>query len=252
MIRGVHTMFYTSEPEALREFLRDKLGLAATDVGGGWLIFDLPQAEMGCHPAEKEGREVASGTPYLSFYCDDLEATVADLAGRGVDFVDRPADVGYGRAVHFRAPGGFVIELYEPSYGVERAAAGEGPATRPGLISWADLTVPDATAVQDFYRQVAGWESSEVDMGGYADYGMHPPGGGPMVAGVCHARGVNADLPAQWLVYVTVADVDAAAGRCRELGGEVLAGPRSLGGGRMCVIRDPAGAVCALYSPGPA
>src|SRR5206468_9190728 len=52
MIRGVHTMFYTSEPEALRAFLRDKLGFPATDVGGGWLIFDLPEADMGCHPAD--------------------------------------------------------------------------------------------------------------------------------------------------------------------------------------------------------
>ena len=57
MITGVHTMFYTSEPEALRAFLRDKLGFPSTDVGGGWLIFDLPDAEMGCHPAEQEGGE---------------------------------------------------------------------------------------------------------------------------------------------------------------------------------------------------
>ena len=60
MIRGVHTMFYTSEPEALRAFLRDKLGFPATDVGGGWLIFDLPEADMGCHPAE-ESEEPARG-----------------------------------------------------------------------------------------------------------------------------------------------------------------------------------------------
>ena len=50
MIRGVHTMFYTSEPEALRALLRDKLGFPASDVGGGWLIFDLPEADLGCHP----------------------------------------------------------------------------------------------------------------------------------------------------------------------------------------------------------
>src|SRR5437870_1686430 len=58
MIRGVHTMFYTSEPEALRAFLRDKLGFPATDVGDGWLIFDLPEADMGCHPADPQ-----HGTP---------------------------------------------------------------------------------------------------------------------------------------------------------------------------------------------
>jgi hypothetical protein len=53
MIRGVHTMFYSSEPDALRAFLRDKLGFPAFDVGGGWLIFDLPEADMGCHPMPK-------------------------------------------------------------------------------------------------------------------------------------------------------------------------------------------------------
>jgi hypothetical protein len=62
MIRGVHTMFYSSEPEALRAFLRDKLGFPCTDVGGGWLIFDLPEADMGCHPADKGDGQAASGT----------------------------------------------------------------------------------------------------------------------------------------------------------------------------------------------
>ena len=69
MIRGVHTMFYTSEPEALRAFLRDKLGFPYTDVGDGWLIFDLPEADMGCHPAEDGG---SAGEHNISFYCDDV------------------------------------------------------------------------------------------------------------------------------------------------------------------------------------
>jgi hypothetical protein len=77
MIKGVHTMFYTSKPEELRTFIRDKLGFASTDVGDGWLIFDLPEAEMGCHPVEKGGP--SSGTPSISFYCDDIRRTGADL-----------------------------------------------------------------------------------------------------------------------------------------------------------------------------
>ncbi len=117
MICGVHTMFYTSEPEALRAFLRDSLGLVATDVGGGWLIFDLPEAEMSCHPTEMgEADAVPSGTPHISFYCDDLDGTMRELRARGVEFVDEVADVGYGRRTSFRAPGDFTIELYEPGY----------------------------------------------------------------------------------------------------------------------------------------
>ena len=79
-IRGVHTMFYTSEPDALRAFLRDKLGFTATDLGDGWLIFDLPEVDMGCHPADPTGVEGAhSGTHSISFYCDDVARTVGEL-----------------------------------------------------------------------------------------------------------------------------------------------------------------------------
>lgn len=114
MIRGVHTMFYSSQPEELREFLRDKLGFPATDVGDGWLIFDLPEADMGCHPVEEHGPH--SGTPYISFYCNDIRATIEELRARGVEFLGGVQDVGYGLATRFEMPGGFSVELYQPHY----------------------------------------------------------------------------------------------------------------------------------------
>jgi catechol 2,3-dioxygenase-like lactoylglutathione lyase family enzyme len=115
MIKGVHTMFYTSEPEKLRAFLRDKLGFPATDVGEGWLIFDLPEADMGCHPAETEEGS-SSGTPSISFYCDDINKTVAELKARGVEFVGDVQDQGWGLVTRFRVPGNFQVQLYEPRY----------------------------------------------------------------------------------------------------------------------------------------
>ncbi len=119
-----------------------------------------------------------------------------------------------------------------------------------GSIGWIDLTVPDAAAVRDFYQAVVGWTVSPVKMGDYDDFCMNPPSTGQPVAGVCHARGENGDLPPQWLIYITVRDVDASAAKCVSLGGKVVAGPRNLAGqGRFCVIRDPAGAVAALFSP---
>lgn len=93
MIRGVHTMFYPSDAEALRAFIRDKLGFPYTDVGDGWLIFDLPEAEMGCHPAETPDGE-PSGTHHISFFCDDIEKTVSELEARGVEFTDAISDRG--------------------------------------------------------------------------------------------------------------------------------------------------------------
>lgn len=115
MIKGIHTMFYSSKAEELRAFLRDKLGLPCTDVGEGWLIFDLPEAEMGCHPAEgKEG--CPAGTHNISFYCDDIQETVRELKQRGVEFIDEVADHSYGLATHFKMPGEVVVQLYQPKY----------------------------------------------------------------------------------------------------------------------------------------
>jgi uncharacterized protein len=117
-----------------------------------------------------------------------------------------------------------------------------------GSITWTDLTVPDANAVSAFYSAVAGWKTVSVDMGGYNDFCMNTPATGQTVAGICHARGTNADLPPQWLIYVTVKDLNASLRQCRKLGGKVLRATRSLGdGGRYSVIRDPAGAHVALF-----
>jgi predicted enzyme related to lactoylglutathione lyase len=114
MIRGVHTMFYSSQAEALRLFFRDKLGFKATDVGGGWLIFDMPEADLGVHPTEQG--EPASGTPSISFYCEDIKQTVAELKAKGVEFSKEIEDHGYGFVTFFKAPGDFEIKLYQPKY----------------------------------------------------------------------------------------------------------------------------------------
>lgn len=121
---------------------------------------------------------------------------------------------------------------------------------KAGTIGWVDLTVANAPEVRDFYRAVVGWASSEVDMGGYSDFCMHPGPGEPPVAGVCHASGVNAELPPTWLVYITVEDLDESMARCLELGGKVVLGPKESGSaGRYCLIQDPAGALAALFCP---
>ena len=113
-----------------------------------------------------------------------------------------------------------------------------------GKIGWVDLTVPDAERLRDFYREVAGWQPEPLSMGEYDDYVMKRADG-EAVSGVCHARGGNAGLPPQWLIYIQVADLDASIERCTALGGRVVAGPKGEGQ-RYCVVEDPAGAVSAL------
>lgn len=117
----------------------------------------------------------------------------------------------------------------------------------PGAIGWIDITVEDADRLRDFYAAVAGWRAEKVSMGDYDDYSMTLPGSGTPAAGICHARGSNAELPRQWLIYITVSDVDVSAAACVEHGGKVLVGPKAMGGGRIAVIEDPGGAVAALY-----
>lgn len=113
MIRGLHGMIYSKEPEALRAFLRDLIGLPATDVGDGWLIFDLPSVDLGVHPTDGTP---PGGTMDLSFFCDDIHGTVRDLEAKGVVFRQPVEDYGYGWVTYIQAPGEVTIQLYEPKY----------------------------------------------------------------------------------------------------------------------------------------
>lgn len=135
-------------------------------------------------------------------------------------------------------------EASEQNEGEDKAAA----PSNIGRVEWMDLTVDDASRVKNFYCAVVGWSSNEVDMGSYSDFNINMPGTQDTVAGVCHARGGNANLPSQWLIYVRVESVKASAEQCEKLGGKVLDGPRRMGGSYFCVIEDPAGAVMALMS----
>jgi hypothetical protein len=114
MIKGIHGMFYSSKAQELRSFLKDKLDLPFTDTGGGWLIFDFAEADLGVHPTE--GKDVKSGTHDISFFTDDVEGTVAEMKRKGVEFDDDIQDHGYGLVTHFTMPGGVKVQLYQPKY----------------------------------------------------------------------------------------------------------------------------------------
>ncbi len=111
---------------------------------------------------------------------------------------------------------------------------------------WMDLTVPNADQVRDFYAKVAGWKVEALDMDGYSDYVMKSAAG-TAVAGICHARGENATQPPQWLIYITVANLDESLRACTELGGKLLVAPREAGPSKFAVIQDPSGAVATLF-----
>src|SRR5258708_4791809 len=114
MITGVHAIFFTPQADELRAFLRDKLGLPFVDSGGGWLIFNLHHAEVAAHPASEARHQ-------LSFYCDDLRQTMAELGQRGVEFSSDVSEQEWGWLTHFKLPGGEEVEVYQTKYSTEGA-----------------------------------------------------------------------------------------------------------------------------------
>lgn len=119
---------------------------------------------------------------------------------------------------------------------------------KPGTITWADLTVANVPKVRDFYAAVAGWKPSAVPMQGYSDYCMTAPGQRSPVAGVCHRRGTNNNIPGGWILYINVPDIDAAVRAITKFGGTIIGRIRGTKGkGRTVFFRDPSGAPGALH-----
>jgi predicted enzyme related to lactoylglutathione lyase len=137
-------------------------------------------------------------------------------------------------------------EEIPPTEGVTLRDSG----TRVGCISWLDLTVSDASAIRDFYRQVVDWSVQDVEMEDagerYADYNMFGDDGNP-AAGVCHARGVNLGLPPIWMIYLPVGDLAESLRHVREGGGTIIKATRGTDGAyAYAVVQDPVGACLAL------
>lgn len=115
---GSHFMLYSNDADADRAFLRDVLGLGYADVGGGWLIFRMPPAELGVHPMEGEAHAIQQGgrpmgSVVLYLMCADLDSTMESLLSQGVE-VDAVQRLDWGISTSFRLPSGAWIGLYQP------------------------------------------------------------------------------------------------------------------------------------------
>ena len=119
-----------------------------------------------------------------------------------------------------------------------------------GKIGWLDLTVENAEEIRDFYQSVVGWDTSAVSLGDYDDFCVHPPGDENPIGGICHKRGANSSMPSQWMVYITVDDLDKSMEECERRGGNIVVRDRDMGPyGRLSVLQDPAGAFLAIIQP---
>lgn len=123
MIRGIHGLLYSSDPEATRRFFREAMRLPGSDIGEGWWIFDFAEGDLGIHPAD------AGGEHEISFYCDDIDGTVADLRKRGAE-CGPIQNRGWGRATEMIVPGGIRALLYEPRYSKKKPPKRRPPARK--------------------------------------------------------------------------------------------------------------------------
>ena len=142
-----------------------------------------------------------------------------------------------------------------PVVSAEEISASDGAASRDpsapvGCVAWLDLTVSDATATREFYGQVVGWSAKDVEMDDaskrYADYNMLGDDGNA-AAGVCHARGVNLDVPPVWMLYLPVGDLAESLRRVPQEGGKIIKEtPANDRGYAYAVLQDPVGAYVAV------
>jgi len=116
MITSAHAIIYAEDAEQARAFLRDVLAMPYVDAQGGWLIFKLPPAELGIHPAGDPDSAAPGGHHELYLMCGDVEATVAELTAKGVEFTAPIQDRGFGLVTRFRVPGAGEIGLYQPKH----------------------------------------------------------------------------------------------------------------------------------------
>jgi catechol 2,3-dioxygenase-like lactoylglutathione lyase family enzyme len=110
VINGSHVIVFSNDPQADRAFFADVLGFPHVDAGGGWRIFALPPAEVAMHPAE------GATSHELYFMCDDIEATMAELRGKGVEFTADITEERWGRLTRMTLPGGGEVGMYEPRH----------------------------------------------------------------------------------------------------------------------------------------
>jgi catechol 2,3-dioxygenase-like lactoylglutathione lyase family enzyme len=109
-ITAAHMLLYTPEADALRAVLRDALGWDFVEDTPGWLIFKLPPAEIGVHPSE------GATSHQICLMCDDLEATMAELRAKGIEFRGGPDEESFGITTTMLLPGGVELLLYQPTH----------------------------------------------------------------------------------------------------------------------------------------
>jgi predicted enzyme related to lactoylglutathione lyase len=217
-------------------------GWVATEAGpaeetGGYRMFSLEgRVVAGLGPQQ------APGPPYWTTYIavTDVDVTSAKVAAAGGKVIMPPMDVmTAGRMAVFADPEGAVFSVWQAG-----EHHGAQVVNEPGTLIWNELTCRQPDQAKTFYGAVFGWKANEVDSGGnpYTEWLLDGKGVGGMMPMIGDQWPGPDVMPAHWMVYFAVADTDAAAARCAELGGQVPVPPTDIPPGRFAVLNDPQGA----------
>lgn len=122
MIIGAHSIIYSRKPEADRAFLRDIFGLSHVDIGGGWLIFGLPPAELAVHPSS------SNNLHELYFMCSNIDAFILAMKAKRISCSTVQA-LSWGKRTQIRLPGGGKLGVYEPLHARPKMERRRKPAT---------------------------------------------------------------------------------------------------------------------------
>lgn len=230
----------TTEGAAAKDFYTSLLGWEAEDLAAGedgvYTMFRRAGRDVAAL-YEMDAAERGQLPPHWSSYVsvDDVAAVAARARELGATVVADPFDVmDSGRMAVLRDPGGAHLHLWQPGRHI-----GAGRVNEPGCMVWNELATPDVGRAAAFYRDLLGWEA-EPDATGYATIRA----GGALNGGI---RPLQEGETPGWLVYFTTGSCEEAVARVREAGGTVVAGPMAATVGRIAVVRDPQGAVLALY-----
>jgi predicted enzyme related to lactoylglutathione lyase len=232
------------DPDASARFYRGLFGWTATEPGpveetGGYRMLQRDGRDVaGLGPVQSEGQP-AMWTTYVS--TDDADAVAERVREAGGQVIMEPFDVfDAGRMAVFGDALGAVISVWQP-----RATIGAQVVNEPGSLAWNELAARDIDAAKRFYEAVFGWQAETNAYGdtSYTEWKLD----GRSVGGMIEMNEQwPAEIPAHWMVYFAVEDIDAAVARAQELGGKVAVEPTDTPVGRFAVLNDPHGAVFSV------